>query len=231
MEIPKHIAIIMDGNRRWAQKKKLPGMMGHRAGSETVDVITEACSKFGIEALTLYAFSTENWKRSKKEVEFLLSLLRHNLKNKAEKFKKNNIRFNVIGRTEDFPKELRDEIAKLIDMTSGNTGLTLTLALNYGGRQEIVDAVKRILAEDKDTRSSFSALNEETFGKYIYTEGLPDPDLIIRTSGEMRLSNFLLWQSAYSELYVTETLWPDFDEKELKKALDEYGKRSRRYGK
>jgi undecaprenyl diphosphate synthase len=230
MELPEHIAIIMDGNRRWARKRNLPGMMGHRAGGKTVDIVTEACAELGIKALTLYAFSTENWKRPKEEVDFLLSMLKENLKNKKEKLDKNDIRFNAVGRIDDFPAELKDEIRKLMNETSGNTRMTLTLALNYGGRQEIIDAVRKVLEESKKKRD-ISSLNEKTFGSYLYTGDLPEPDLIIRTSGEMRLSNFLLWQSAYSEIYVTETLWPDFNEKELKKALDEYGKRSRRYGK
>lgn len=231
MDIPQHVAIIMDGNRRWAEKKNLPGIVGHHAGVKSVDLITEACARAGVKALTLYTFSTENWKRPKEEVDLLLNLLRENLRDKAEKLCANNIIFNVIGRIEEFPPKLKEEIEKAIETTSKNTGMVLTLALNYGGRREILDAVAKACARSREKGFDISSLKEEDFAEYLYTGDLPDPDLIIRTSGEKRLSNFLLWQAAYSEIYVTDTLWPDFNEKELEKAFNEYSERSRRFGK
>jgi undecaprenyl diphosphate synthase len=224
MALPKHIAIIMDGNGRWAKKKGLSKIMGHRSGAKVADAITEACAKKGIEALTLYTFSTENWKRPKEEVKALMSLIERTLNENVGKINKNNIKFNVIGRLEELSPSLRELIRKMMQESASNTGMTLTLALNYGGRQEILDAVKK--ACTKDTNS----WREEDFEKLLYTTNLPDPDLVIRTSGEMRLSNFLLWQSAYSEIYVTDTLWPDFNADELERALMEYEKRERRFG-
>jgi undecaprenyl diphosphate synthase len=221
------VAIIMDGNGRWARKRKLPKIMGHRSGAKTADVIIEACAKLGIKALTLYAFSAENWKRPKEEVDALMGLFEEMLKGKADKIVKNNMRFKVIGRVDELSPRLKDMIKAVEDRSSANTGMTLALAINYGGRQEILDAARKACANGEDLFS----LREEDFGKYLYTGDLPDPDLIIRTSGEMRLSNFLLWQAAYSEIYVTDTLWPDFGKKELEKAIDEYEKRERRFGK
>ncbi len=204
--------------------------MGHRSGARTVDIITEACARLGIEALTLYAFSTENWKRPREEVNALMALLEDNLKRNAKKLHDNNIRFNVIGRVDGFSEPLRREIDRVRDLTSANTGMVLTLALNYGGRQEILDAMKGIFAKMKEGSVDVSSWNEKDFEGFLYTSGLPDPDLVIRTSGEKRISNFLLWQSAYAEFYVTDTLWPDFDAGQLQKALDEYAKRERRFG-
>jgi undecaprenyl diphosphate synthase len=228
--LPRHIAIVMDGNGRWAKKKNLPRIMGHRSGVEAVDVITEACAKLGIKALTLYTFSAENWKRPKKEIDALMTLLGQGLKKNAAKMKKNNIKFNVIGRIDGLPSVLRDEIRNAMKETSANSGMVLTLALNYGGRQEILDAAKAICERSAGKDTDISSWSEKDFEEFLYTDGLPELDLIIRTSGEMRLSNFLLWQSAYSEFYVTDTLWPDFNTAELEKALQEYGKRERRFG-
>lgn len=225
-ELPGHIAIIMDGNGRWAKKRNLPRIIGHQKGVETVDVITEACARLGIKALTLYTFSSENWKRPKKEVDALMSLLEKTLREKKDRIKANNMRFNVIGRISDLPEHLKDTIEEVKKETSGNSGMILTLALSYGGRQEILDAAKAAYEEKK----SGSTLEEADFEKFLYTRGLPGLDLVIRTSGEMRLSNFLLWQAAYAELYVTDVLWPDFDGMELEKALEEYKKRERKFG-
>ncbi len=227
MALPQHVAIIMDGNGRWARQRNLPKIMGHRSGASTVDVIIEACARLGIKALTLYAFSTENWKRPKEEVDALMRLLEDMLRTKTGKIMENNVKFKVIGRIDEVSPGLKEMIKTVEDKSSANTGITLTLAINYGGRQEILDAARKVCASGEDIFS----LGEEDFGKYLYTGGLPDPDLIIRTSGEMRLSNFLLWQAAYSELYVTDTLWPDFGKEELEKAIDEYEKRERRFGK
>jgi len=217
----------MDGNGRWATKRKLPKIMGHRKGVETVDLITEVCAKKGIKALTLYTFSTENWKRSEEEVNALMSLLKQTIKSKGEKLKESNVKFNVIGRIEELSDDLRKAIEEVIEDTSKNTGMILTLALNYGGRQEIVDAVKKICS-DKDF--NFAGFNVKEFEKYLYTYDLPSLDLVIRTSGEKRTSNFLLWQSAYAEFYFTDKFWPDFDEEEIEKAFNDYQIRQRRFG-
>ena len=224
MVLPRHIAIIMDGNGRWAKKRGLSRIIGHRSGAKVADAVTEACAKKGIEALTLYTFSTENWKRPKEEVEALMVLIERTLRENFDKIKRNNIRFNVIGRLDELSPSLRELIQQMMRESASNTGMTLTLALNYGGRQEILDAVKKACTKD------IVSWQEEDFEKLLYTTDLPDPDLVIRTSGEMRLSNFLLWQSAYSEIYVTDTLWPDFNAGELEKALKEYEKRERRFG-
>lgn len=229
-KLPQHIAIIMDGNGRWAKKRNLPKIMGHRSGVKAVSVITEACARLDIKALTLYTFSTENWKRSKEEVNALMGLLKQALKENRKKIKENNVRFNAIGRIDELPGALKNAIKDLVDETSSNSGMILTLALNYGGRQEILDAVKAVCAKREKSSGDISSLKEEDFEKFLYSGGLPDPDLVIRTSGEMRLSNFLLWQSAYSEFYTTETLWPDFGAAELEKALKEYAERERRFG-
>jgi len=204
--------------------------MGHRAGAKNVEKITEACARFGVEALTLYAFSTENWNRPRAEVAALMSLLQENLKNNLDKLISNNLRFNVIGRTKELSSALNDEIARAKNATSANTGMILTLAINYGGRQEIVDAACAFCRESGKKDADDIILDEGGFEKFLYTKNLPDLDVIIRTSGEMRLSNFLLWQAAYSELYVADVLWPDFNTQELEKALDEFSKRDRRFG-
>ncbi len=203
--------------------------MGHRAGVTTADALVEASAKLGIKALTLYTFSTENWKRPADEVSALMEILEKNLKEKAQKLKENNIRFNVIGRMERFSPALMAEIERVMKETSANSGMVLTLALNYGGRQEILDAA-RAFAKAGEQGLDVDSCVEEDFERFLYTRGLPPLDLVIRTSGEMRISNFLLWQVAYAELYVTDTLWPDFNEDELKKALSEYSRRERRFG-
>ncbi len=228
--LPRHIAIIMDGNGRWAEKRSLPRIKGHYSGTKVVSEIIEVCARIGIEALTLYSFSTENWKRPKKEVDALMGLFEQNLRMKAGDLKKNNMRFNVIGRTEGLSRTLRDLIEKTRDMTADNDGMLLTLAINYGGRQEIIDAVKILCKKVKEEKFDISSISEDIFKDYLYDRNLSDPDLIIRTSGEMRISNFLLWQLAYSEFYVTNTLWPDFNKAELEKALSEYKQRKRRFG-
>ncbi|MEA3488724.1 MAG: isoprenyl transferase [Candidatus Omnitrophota bacterium] len=220
----------MDGNGRWARKRKLPRIMGHRSGAKAVDRVTEKCARLGIKALTLYAFSAENWKRPKEEVDALMDLLRQNLKKNIERLRKNNIRFNVIGRISSLSDPLKREIKDTIERTRDNTGMVLTLALNYGGRQEILDAVKAVCQNTHEESLDVSSWEDADFGKYLYTGDLPDPDLIIRTSGEMRLSNFLLWQAAYAEFYFTDTLWPDFGAAEMEKALKEYERRERRFG-
>lgn len=228
--IPKHIAIIMDGNGRWAKERKLPRIAGHRKGAEVVKSIVKCCDDLGVKFLTLYTFSTENWKRPEKEINFLMGLLSWFLDKEIRNLKKNNARFLTIGNIERLPKKAREVIAKAKEQTKSNTGLNLVLALNYGARLEIIEAVKSICGDIKDKRLTETELNEDIFSGYLYTAGIPDPDLLIRTSGEMRLSNFLLWQLSYSELYVTDKVWPDFNKAELKKAVDNFQKRKRRFG-
>lgn len=224
--LPRHVAIIMDGNGRWAINRGLPRVAGHKRGVETVRRITEVCRQAGIEVLTLYAFSDENWGRPKEEVGFLMDMLGSFLKTEIATMKSNGIRFRTIGRIERLPAAVRKWIEKATAETAENTGMILNLALSYGGRGEILEAVKRM----NDAGVNMKLLNDETFSSYLDTGGLPDPDLIIRTSGEKRISNFLLWQAAYAELYFTDTLWPDFSEKELHAALVDYQGRQRRFG-
>jgi len=228
--LPRHIAIIMDGNGRWAKKRGLPKIFGHRGGAKTVDKITEDCAKLGIEALTLYSFSTENWKRSAEEVNALMRLLHDYLEKKYKKLQKNGIRLNAIGRLEGLPSEVRKRLLDVIKKTSGNTRMTLTLALNYGSRAEILDAAKRLIDGTRKGKIKDEDITEETFTNLLYTEGLPEVDLLIRTSGEMRVSNFLLWQISYAEIVVTKTLWPDFKTENLYDCINEYQKRERRFG-
>src|SRR5215471_16404815 len=211
--LPVHIAIIMDGNGRWARRRGLPRVAGHRAGISAVREVVEGCAELGVSVLTLYAFSVENWKRPAAEVRTLMLLLREYLNREIENLDRNNIRFRTVGRTDQLEPSVRQELGKAIARTESNTGMVFVVALNYGGRAEIVDAVNRILAERRQN------IDEAEFGRHLYTAGLPDPDLLIRTSGEMRLSNFLLWQIAYTELYVTETFWPDFSRKDLYEAI------------
>ena len=225
-QLPAHIAIIMDGNGRWAAQRHLPRVEGHRAGIDSVRDVVETSARLGIEVLTLYAFSVENWKRPRAEVNTLMMLLKRYIRLELSTLLQNNIRFHVIGRPEELPPDVQDELEIGIAKTAGNTGMLFNIALNYGGRAEIVDAVRRaiasgIVAED---------LDEARFSSLLYTAGQPDPDLLIRTSGEMRISNFLLWQIAYSEIWVTETLWPDFRRRDLLDAVVAYQKRERRYG-
>jgi undecaprenyl diphosphate synthase len=229
--LPAHIAIIMDGNGRWARRRSLPRVAGHRAGVEPVRTTVESCARLGIRALTLYAFSVENWKRPRGEVDTLWRLLRFYLRREVPEMMKNNIRFNAVGRIEELSDMVRRELDEALEVTAGNTGLQVNLAINYGGRSELVDAVNALLDEAR-MEGSLGKLHvtEEMIQSRLYTAGVPDPDLLIRTSGEMRISNFLLWQIAYSELYVTDTLWPDFSRTDLLKAILDYQKRDRRFG-
>jgi undecaprenyl diphosphate synthase len=225
--LPRHVAVIMDGNGRWAKKRKLPRVEGHRAGAKSVREIVETCARLGIEYLTLYAFSKENWKRPKKEVETLWRLLEDYLKREDKVLVKNKFRLKVIGQRETIPAFVCKELERVEELTKNNGRLTIVLALNYGGRDEIVDAVKKIVSE-KDF--DINTLNEEKFSKYLYTIHIPDPDLLIRTSGELRVSNFLLWQIAYAEIWITQDFWPDFRKKHMLQALVDYQKRERRFG-
>lgn len=225
---PKHVAIIMDGNRRWAKNKGLKTAEGHKAGVKALEKIAETFQKHGIGVLTVYAFSTENWNRPKSEVNYLMKLLKHTIKTKVKKFHKQNIKLLVSGKLKDLSKDLQKVIHEAVQLTKDNTDGVLNIALNYGGREEIISAVKKMI---KETKGDIKDLTEETFQKYLYTKDLPDPDLMIRTSGEQRTSNFLTWQLAYSELYFSDKYWPDFDTNELNKAISEYEKRKRRFGK
>ena len=230
--LPQHIAIIMDGNGRWAQRRHLPRVAGHRVGTQAARTVIETCASLGINALTLYAFSMENWRRPKAEIDFLMRLLREYLRKELPIIHRNNIRMLVIGRHDQLPDEVRADIDRAMEQTAGNTGMKLAVALNYGGRAEIVDAFNRILDRVRNNNNGLAshAVDEELISQNLYTAGLPDPDLLIRTSGEMRVSNFLLWQIAYAEIYVTETLWPDFSRAQLYTALLDFQKRERRYG-
>ena len=230
--LPKHIAIIMDGNGRWAKKRHLPRIAGHRAGVAAVRSTVETAARIHIPALTLYAFSVENWKkRPPTEVSFLMTLLRRYLKGELPTLMKNNIRLRYIGRKHELPLEVQERMAWAADETAQNTGMTLTRALNYGARTELVDAFQAIAAGAAQNGGlQHLEITEEMIDQHLYTRNMPDPDMVIRTSGEMRLSNFLLWQVAYAEIFVTETLWPDFRGRHLLEAIAEYQKRERRYG-
>jgi undecaprenyl diphosphate synthase len=229
--LPQHIAVIMDGNGRWARKRHLPRIAGHRAGIRAVRAVVESCARLGVPCLTLYAFSVENWKRPHTEVKLLMELLREYLKKELRELNENNIRFDAIGRIANLPKSVQRDLHETIEKTGSNTGLKLTLALNYGGRAELIDAVRSLVSEARRTPAfDVESINEETIRQHLYTHDLPDPDLLIRTSGEMRLSNFLLWQVAYCEIWVTNVLWPDFTERELFQAIIDFQKRERRYG-
>jgi len=224
--LPAHIAIIMDGNGRWAAQRHLPRVEGHRAGIESVRDVVETSARLGIKVLTLYAFSVENWKRPATEVHMLMTLLKRYLRLELDTINRNNIRFAVIGRTDELSSDVLDELAAGQEATAQNSGMLFNIALNYGGRAEIVDAARRAI--DAGVRAS--ELDERKFAEFLYTAGQPDPDLLIRTSGEMRVSNFLLWQIAYSEIWVTDRLWPDFRRRDLLEAVLAYQKRDRRYG-
>jgi undecaprenyl diphosphate synthase len=226
--LPQHIAIIMDGNGRWAQKRKLPRIAGHRAGMRAVRQGIEACSTLGISFLTLYAFSVENWKRPHSEVKLLMALLREYVKKELEELDRRKIRLAVIGRIRELPLPVQRDLQAAIDRTRHNKGLQVTLALNYGARTEIVDAFREIIKELKENGAL--EVDERAVSRRLYTQGIPDPDLLIRTSGEMRLSNFLLWQAAYAEIWITDTLWPDFTRRDLFQAVLDFQKRERRYG-
>src|SRR5437588_864015 len=229
--IPAHIAIIMDGNGRWARRRNLPRVAGHKAGVEPVRIAVETCTRLGIQALTLYAFSVENWKRPRAEVDTLWRLLRVYLRRELPEIMRNGIRFGCMGRLDGLPVPVRQELEAAMDSTASNRGMRLNVAVNYSGRAELVDACNAII-EDARLEGNLGQLRitEESIASRLYTAGLPDPDLLIRTSGEMRISNFLLWQIAYAELYVTETLWPDFRRTDLLQAVLEYQKRDRRFG-
>lgn len=226
----RHVAIIMDGNGRWAERRGLPKVEGHRQGARQVTEVLKAAQEYGVEFLTLYAFSTENWKRPVAEVTALMGLLEEFIDDKLPELMKNGIRLRTIGRTEDLFPGARKKLLHAIEMTEKNNGGTLNLALNYGGRAEIVDAVNKMAAEMTEKGGRFPKVTEESFRNYLYASDIPDPDLLIRTSGELRLSNFLLWELSYSEMYVTDTLWPDFGKKEFGEALEAYGQRERRFG-
>ena len=228
--LPSHIAIIMDGNGRWAARRSLPRVAGHRAGAEAVRATVESSARLGIGHLTLYAFSTENWKRPRLEVEALMGLLREFLRKEIRSLKANNIRFQTIGREEGLESAVRREIDYARRETGNNTGMVLSVALNYSGRSEIVEACRRLVEECVRTGRDPGEITEQDFERHLFTAGLPDPDLMIRTSGELRVSNFLLWQIAYSEIYVTDMLWPDFRRDNLFEAIIEFQKRERRYG-
>ncbi|MGI8741819.1 MAG: isoprenyl transferase [Bryobacteraceae bacterium] len=229
--LPAHIAIIMDGNGRWARRRALPRVAGHRAGIEPVRIAVETSVRLGLQALTLYAFSTENWKRPRSEVDTLWRLLRLYLRRELPEIMRNDIHFHCMGRLDELPAPVRDELQAAMDSTSSNRGMRLNVAVNYSGRAELVDAFNSLIDEARlEGNLDNLRISEESIASRLYTAGLPDPDLLIRTSGEMRLSNFLLWQVAYAELYVTGTLWPDFRRSDLLEAILDYQKRDRRFG-
>ncbi len=230
-KLPAHVAIIMDGNGRWAKKRLLGRVKGHEKGAEAVRKVVEACGELGIRHLTLYAFSTENWRRPQKEVAALMFLLKTFLKNEEKRLMENNVRLGAIGQIERLPQDVRTALARVESATAGNDGLFLRLALSYGGRAEIARMVRAIAREAKEGDIDPDAVTEEVIQDHLYTRGVPDPDLMIRTSGEMRISNFLIWQIAYSEIHVTDVLWPDFDRDEFFKILKEHQGRERRFGK
>ncbi len=230
-KLPKHLAIIMDGNGRWAKKKGMLRVFGHENGTKAVRETVESCAKMGIENLTLYAFSTENWNRPKLEVDTLMKLLVSSLKKELPTLQDNNIKLNTIGNTSQLPDSARKQLSEVIELTKNNSRMTLTLALSYGSREEIVSAVKAISEKIKTNNLEISDISESTINQHLYTNNLPDVDLVIRTSGEQRISNFLLWQVAYAEFYYTDILWPDFREKDLHEAIISYQKRERRFGK
>ena len=229
-QLPQHIAIIMDGNGRWAKKRSLNRIRGHREGAESVRDIVRACREIGIAVLTLYAFSTENWRRPQKEVSALMKLLKQFLKSELSEMMENDIRLNALGEIERFPQDVLAVLKEVMERTRGNGGMVLNLALSYGGRNEIVTASRLIATEVREGRLGPEEITEELFENYLYTRGMPEPDLLIRTSGEMRISNFLLWQIAYAEIFITPTLWPDFRRKELFEILKDFQKRERRFG-
>ncbi len=231
LKVPNHVAIILDGNGRWAKKRMMPRNYGHKQGAKTVEQICEDAWNLGIKYLTVYAFSTENWNRPQSEVDALMKLLSKYLTDSIERTSKNNMRVRIIGEKSRLDDELRSKIEELENVSSKNTGLNFTIALNYGSRDEILRAIKNIANDVKSDTISADDIDVSLVDRYLDTKGVPDPDLLIRTSGEQRLSNFLLWQLAYTEFYFTECLWPDFDKEELKKAIFAYNKRDRRFGK
>ena len=228
--LPAHVAVIMDGNGRWAKQRNLPRVEGHRNGAESVRAVVRAAGEVGIKYLTLYAFSMENWSRPKAEVDTLMKYLDRYLRNEVGELQKNNVRLEVIGQIYRLPEFVQEQLAKTISALQKNKGLTLVLALSYGARTEIVEAIRSIAAKAKAGKLDPEEINEQTVAQHLYTKGIPDPDLLIRTSGEMRVSNFLLWQISYAELVVTPTLWPDFRKPQFFEALEEYASRHRRFG-
>ncbi|MGJ8657383.1 MAG: isoprenyl transferase [Akkermansiaceae bacterium] len=231
LKIPEHVAIIMDGNGRWAKKRGLPRVAGHRAGADSVRKIVESCDALGVRFLTLYAFSSENWARPEQEVKALMGLLEKFLKDKTPEMMEDNVKLTAIGRLDRLPAHVRDELDRAIATTSSNTGVTMNLALSYGGREEIVDAAKQLVRKAAEGEITADDVDNSLFCAHMYTAGMPDPDLLIRTSGEVRLSNFLLWQLSYAEIVITDKLWPDFRHDAFVDALREYTKRDRRFGK
>lgn len=231
IKIPTHVGIIMDGNRRWAKERGLLPQLGHKEGAENLKKIAEACEEFGIKHLTVFAFSTENWKRSEEEVEYLMNLFIFSIKSFKSRSKEKKYRVRLTGDINRLNEELQKEIREVEELTKNNTGLTINFAINYGGRAEILNATKIIAKEYKEGNIDLEDINEELFNKYVQTKDSPDPDLIIRTGGEQRLSGFLIWQSAYSEFYFTKVYWPAFDKEELRKAIIEYSNRKRNFGK
>jgi undecaprenyl diphosphate synthase len=228
--LPRHVAVIMDGNGRWAQLRHKRRVEGHRAGIEAVRDTVETSARIGLDVLTLYAFSIENWKRPQSEVSTLMNLLKRYLRSELHTLLENDIRFRVLGRVQDLPTDVQEELLQAEERTSGNSGLRFNIALNYGGRAEITDAVRALFATLLRDGRDPSAIDERSLASHLYTAGLPDPDLLIRTSGELRVSNFLLWQIAYAEIWVTDVLWPDFRRRHLLQAIGDYQKRERRYG-
>ncbi len=228
--LPRHVAVIMDGNGRWAQSRNKNRVEGHRAGIDAVRDTVETAARLGIDVLTLYAFSIENWKRPESEVSVLMGLLKHYLRSELDTLLRNNIRFRLVGRGDELAPDVRQELARAEEQTAAATGLEFNIALNYGGRAEITDAVRRLFVELLRDGRSPDAIDEQAISSHLYTAGQPDPDLLIRTSGELRVSNFLLWQIAYSEIWVTDVLWPDFRRRHLLQAIADFQKRERRYG-
>ena len=228
--IPTHVAVIMDGNGRWAKERGLPRTHGHREGAESVRKCVEACGDLGVQYLTLYAFSSENWKRPKREVSALMTLLKRFLKERTKEMMERNVRLQAIGRLNDLPEDCLKTLHDSIEKTSQNSGITLILALSYGGREEIIDGIKSIVRHVKEGHIDPAMIDPDLFSKHLYTRYYPDPDLLIRTSGEMRISNFLLWQISYTEMVITEKLWPDFGKDDFVSAIEEYSRRNRRFG-
>lgn len=229
-KLPRHIAIIMDGNGRWAKQRGLPRIAGHRAGMKSVKTAVKLSAELGIKALTLYAFSTENWTRPKQEINTLMKILREYLRKETNELNQNNVKLQFIGRVKELPESVQQVLEWAVGKTANNTGLRLNVALNYSGRIDIIDAIKKLIADIEAKRCSKEDINEALFEKYLYTTSLPEVDLLIRTSGEMRISNFLLWQIAYTEIYITPIYWPDFTRKHLLSAIIDYQKRERRFG-
>ena len=228
--VPKHIAIIMDGNGRWAEARGMRRVKGHEAGIDSVRAISEECARLGVGQLTLYAFSEENWRRPRLEIEFLMRMLKRFLIKERDTLMRNNMRFGAVGRLDRLPNDVRRELDKTIELASGNTGTLLCLALSYGGRAELADAMKKLAEKVAAGELKPEDIDEQAIAANLYQPNMPDPDLVIRTAGEMRLSNFLLWQVSYAELYVTDTLWPDFREEHLHAALEDFARRERRFG-